>query len=176
MSELPDLELEWRLIYAVVVAGKSARFANAAVFRLRGLVPPTARPIPYLARRPHKLAAAATGRYRAIEAALLDLADLDPDLRTVVPEELERVRGIGPKTARFFVVWTRSAERYAVLDVHVLRWLRGLGYDAPRATPPSARYAELEAAFLREADRRGLTPRELDRRIWGDAATAPNVA
>jgi thermostable 8-oxoguanine DNA glycosylase len=54
----------------------------------------------------------------------------------------------------------------AALDVHILRWLNSIGHNAPRQTPQGKRYAELEAVFLAEADRRGVSPRVLDEAIW----------
>jgi thermostable 8-oxoguanine DNA glycosylase len=88
------------------------------------------------------------------------------NLQTCSPTELETIHGIGPKTARFFIIWTRPDARVAALDVHVLRWLKTLGYDAPSQTPSGKRYVELEIAFLAEADRRRVTPHILDQQIW----------
>ena len=171
------IELEWKLVYALVVAGKSARFTNAAVARLRDLVG-EAFPIQTIALDPKLLEVARTGRYGLIKRAIARvylLGDL-LDLRTCSPADLERIPGIGPKTARFFVVWTRPDAEFAVLDVHVLRWMRVNGWrNVPNATPTGRRYAELERAFLEEAGRRGQTPRELDLEIWSAAASAPNL-
>jgi thermostable 8-oxoguanine DNA glycosylase len=80
--------------------------------------------------------------------------------------EGRKIHGIGPKTSRFFILWTRPHERYAALDVHILRWLRGLGHNAPRSTPNGRKYGELEKIFLSEADKRGLSPGELDAQVW----------
>jgi len=50
-------------------------------------------------------------------------------------EDLERIPGVGPKTARFFLLYTRNV-RVAVLDRHVIRWLQqwfeGVPYPVPR--------------------------------------------
>lgn len=174
-------ELEWRLIYALVVAGKSAKFANGVIVRLRNATRKETNdlrsPIDLLAEYPELLGVAGTGRYRILEKALKRLSSMRINLETCSTEELERIPGIGPKTSRFFVARTRPGIRVAILDRHVLRWLRELGIEnVPRNTPGSPKvYARLERAFLEEADRRGVTPRELDLKIWLKAATEPNV-
>jgi thermostable 8-oxoguanine DNA glycosylase len=109
---------------------------------------------------------AKVGNYGKVFKAFHEVAFANLDLRTCSPAELEAIHGIGPKTARFFIIWTRQDARVAALDVHILRWMRNLGYDAPRQTPSGKRYAVLEAAFLAEADRRGLSPQALDAQIW----------
>ena len=157
-----DYELQARAIYSLIVAGKSAKFG-----------------MPFdIIRRLSKekgslrfwLEMARTGNYRKLTKALPALAESGVNLRTCGPEELERLHGWGPKSARFFIIWTRPESRYAALDVHVLRWMRKRGYDAPKSTPQNPKkYARLEKALLEEADRRGMTPRELDSMIW-DAA------
>jgi len=168
---MSEVELEWHLIYAIVVAGKSARFANVVIARLKEihLARGEGSPINHLVAHPEDLRAANAGRYGILEKAFLEFSRRQPELRTCHPRELERIPGIGPKTSRFFVVWTRPEARFAVLDRHVLRWMN--------ARPPKTvrEYEELEREFLEEADRRGQTPRELDLEIWRKAATAPNV-
>lgn len=173
-------ELEWRLIYAAVVAGKSAAFANAAVARLRTYgVPPEHRetPIEFLGREPElHLRAAGTGRYQTLSRMLRELRADPPDLARCAPEDLERYAGVGPKTSRFFILWTRPDANFAVLDRHVLRWLSERGYSGiPRSNPVRGVYRRIEGFFLREAAKWNLTPRELDLRIWGKAARVPNV-
>jgi len=182
---MKSVELEWRLIYSIVVAGKSARFANRVVRNLRGFVPFLTSPVEFLSVNPYVLKECKTGRYFVLNSALLYLReDMHSftlkerlDLRRCNPEKLEKIPGVGPKTARFFIAWTRPNARVAVLDRHVLRWLRENGYpDAPKKTPTGKQYLELERAFLKEAKKRGKTPRELDLEIWSAAATAPNIA
>ncbi len=166
-------ELEYRLLYSVLVAGKSAGFAEAALGRLLGvgLAEPFGVVRQFIADGglASALRTSRTGRYALLELCFCALVKVDPE--TVTVAELEQIPGIGPKTARFFILWTRPGERHAALDVHVLRWLRTLGHDAPKQTPQSARrYAELESLFLDEADRLGVTPRELDEAVWSAGA------
>lgn len=107
------------------------------------------------------------GNYTKFEQACRELIDCDLDLWTCTPMDLEKIHGIGPKTARFFVLWTREDPGdYAALDVHILRWLREQGYDAPKQTPSGRKYRELEQAFVAEAKKQGKTPKQLDAEIW----------
>jgi len=185
---MDTVDLEWRLIYSMIVTGKSAKFANSVVARMRGMLVSDMSPIGY-ARLETYISVehgrevlkgffrrARTGNYETLTRGVVAVILFGLDLRTCTPGQLEAVPGIGPKTARFFIAWTRPDARVAVLDRHVLRWMRENGHpDAPVGTPTGRRYAEIERAFLAEADRRGKTPRELDLEIWGAAATAPNV-
>jgi thermostable 8-oxoguanine DNA glycosylase len=177
-------ELQTKLIYAIVVAGKSARFANEVMEGLRAEVNSDDGELlfEFLHRQceagklRETLEQHRTGNYTKLEKAIRGLLEESFDLEEVAPEDLERIHGIGPKTARFFIVWTRPAERYAVLDVHVLRWMREHGHDVPRSTPGTPQlYRRIEGWFLEEAARRKMTPRQLDLEIWGNAARFPNV-
>lgn len=73
------------------------------------------------------------GQYTRFARALEESLQLD--LRTATLKELLSIHGIGPKTARFFLVHSRGGEDYAVLDVHILRWLRQFYPNAPQQTP-----------------------------------------
>jgi len=87
-------------------------------------------------------------------------------LSDCTPFELEQINGIGPKTARFFILHSRENVQYAALDTHILHWLRDQGYDAPKSTPTGKTYERLETIFLQEATNRSLSPSEFDLMIW----------
>lgn len=77
------------------------------------------------------------------------------------------VKGIGPKTARFFLMHSRPNQEIATLDTHILRWLASQGVpNVPKATPSGKRYLVLEKAFLDICRTMGKTPAELDLEIW----------
>ncbi|MCP4569021.1 MAG: hypothetical protein GY841_15715 [FCB group bacterium] len=168
-------ELQLRIIYSIIVAGKSASFAKKAIHRL---FPVETGETPFevirsFVRSGHlrsHLESSRTGNYTKIERALEELSTSEIDLATCTVDELEAVHGIGPKTARFFILWTRPDSRYAALDVHILRWLRKQGYDVPKSTPSGKKYAEIEKLFLSLADRIGMKPSELDAKIWADSS------
>jgi thermostable 8-oxoguanine DNA glycosylase len=116
------------------------------------------------------LQAAGLGCYNQRARSFLELAMAGLDLRACQPSELEAIYGIGKKTSRFFIMYTRpTASEAAVLDTHVLKWLHLQGHDVPSATPKGKRYNEIEGIFLEEARQRGLTALELDRQIWQGA-------
>lgn len=174
-DDVTVLYRQHQLIYSLIVAGKSASFARDAINRLFPGYPPPFKTVRGWIRRgclEQKLKAARTGNYTKLGKALRQLVSLeDLDLSQCTVADLEAVHGIGPKTARFFVLWTQPGAQCAALDVHVLRWLRSLGYDAPRQTPASRkRYHELERIFLEEAVKRNVSPADLDRKIWEASA------
>ena len=174
-------ELQSRLIYSIVVAGKSATFANAVMIRWycnreEGELPfDMARRLEGDGRLEQSFREARSGNYGKLTKAVSTLIRTELDLLTCQPQDLEKIHGIGPKTSRFFILWTRPDAKFAALDVHILRWLRLQGYDAPKATPQSGqKYAILEQAFLKEAEKRGKTARELDFEIWEAGSTGLN--
>lgn len=171
MGELPQYELECRLLYSCIVAGKSAKFADSVMHRFLTMCCIDRTPFETLrAVNKGQLDAIVrqlrTGNYSKLIQCFWELGRANLDLRTCTPEQLETIHGIGPKTSRFFILWTRPGAEYAALDVHVLRWLRSLGHNAPRSTPSGSKYAELEKVFLDECRARGKKPRELDAEIW----------
>jgi len=77
------------------------------------------------------------------------MSAVDLDLATCTLEELMSVHGVGQKTARFFLLHTRPDCQCAVLDTHILKWLRDNQVDAPQNTPTSVKqYLALEKQFL----------------------------
>ena len=181
---MSDRELQWRIIYSIIVAGKSAKFAENAIRKLfSGYDEPPFEMIK-IWWAAHTLEShlrmAKTGNYGKLATALRVLALSSIDLRTCTPADLEVVYGIGPKTSRFFILWTRPNARCAALDIHILRWLGEKGYKVPKNTPQSAKaYAVLEKAFLDEAEKLGMSPAELDKQVWtersGWATWNPNA-
>lgn len=97
------------------------------------------------------------------------------DLKTVSVEALMAFKGIGPKTARAFVVHSRPQQRYAILDTHLLKFLRHQGIMAPDKPPTPKKYLELEQAFLRIVDLGGLEVADLDLAIWNHYRETPEV-
>jgi thermostable 8-oxoguanine DNA glycosylase len=107
------------------------------------------------------------GCYNRRARTLSELARSGIDLSSCSAADLEAIWGIGPKTARFFLLYSRDdVDDIAVLDVHILRWLRARGYKVPLHTPPSgSRYREIEQLFLRHVPR-GKSVAEFDYEIW----------
>ena len=93
------------------------------------------------------LRACRVGQYGRLTKAIL--GTMKVDLRTATLDELMAIHGIGPKTARFFLVHSRENCNHAVLDVHILKFLRANGYPtAPVQTPSGKAYLFWEKVFL----------------------------
>lgn len=106
------------------------------------------------------------GKYKIIPKCLYELSRSDIDIENCTVEELEKFPGIGPKTSRYFVMYTQRNKEYAALDTHILRWLRDKGYKTPKSTPSNKRYLELEQCFLTECKKLNRNPADLDLEIW----------
>jgi len=70
------------------------------------------------------------------------------------------------KTSRCFILHSRKDSRYAGLDTHILKFLKGYGFKVPKATPAKKKYLELEQQFLYIADSQNKSPAELDLEVW----------
>lgn len=95
--------------------------------------------------------------------------------------DLMQTPGISQKSARFYLLHSRPGEKHAVLDRHILHWMRGHGVETPTNTPNDPRkYEALQQHYFRLADehtRPGATcahcahagtasPADLDFKIW----------
>lgn len=166
-----DLQRFWS--FCVIVAGKNADWASAKVGDLyRDCDRRNILPFEYLRENQHALhnllVANRIGQYHRIERALTDSLSLD--LRTCTVEDLENVWGVGPKTARFFLLHSRPGVEVAVLDTHVLRWLRERLPDEviPTSTPSQPTYKRVErlALSLMYSTFPGLTFAQADLLVW----------
>ena len=72
------------------------------------------------------------------------------------------------KTSRYFMLYTfKDAGDIAILDRHVLTFLKQKGYEVPDNTPSGKQYDNIEKIFLKEFEKSGyksLTEFDLD--IW----------
>lgn len=88
-----------------------------------------------------------------------------PNLATCTVWDLEKIKGIGRKTSRYFILHTRARANVAALDTHILKYLRDNGYLAPLATPQSNKYYYWEQIFLKLVPP-NMTVAEFDLDIW----------
>jgi hypothetical protein len=161
-------------LFGVCVAGKGARQTAAKVIAfLNHSVPVHSGDTPFsvvermIAERSlmrnlkkHKM-----GQYDRIAKAFRGMVKIDPQTCTL--EELEAIHGVGPKTARMLLLYTRKDLEVIPLDTHILKWLRAHGYNAPKSTPsPGKKYRDLELAFIAEGKKRGLSPKDWDTQVW----------
>lgn len=171
-------ELEEFLMFGILVAGKNAKVQAKKLgefLHWRGTFTPF-QYLAFLARhnsgllirsmQKHKL-----GQYNRLDGAFRGILQFKGQLKTVTVEQLESVKGIGPKTARFFVLHSRRNVQHAVLDTHILKWMKRLGYKVPKATPSKNLYRKIEAKFLVIAAQKNMSPANLDLHIWKSYAT-----
>jgi thermostable 8-oxoguanine DNA glycosylase len=167
-ENMSDRDLQLRLIFSVVVAGKNAKFASNVLENLFGNI----QQLPFdLIQHwinqgilENELRLARTGNYTKFKKCFPELIKINP--KTATLEELEAVPGIGPKTSRFYHIWIGKQTKCAALDTHVLKFLGDLGFKVPKATPTGQKYKDLETIFLNICEERHKTPNQLDSEVW----------
>lgn len=170
-----DEELQTFWLFCIFVAGRNADFAASVLEKFLRRKPEGVSPFDYLGSLldnnalHNSLVANRVGQYYRIERAIQESLSLD--LRTASVEELQKVFGVGAKTARMFVLYTRKDAKCAVLDVHILRWLRDVkGFtELPKSTPATKKqYEEVERLYLAlvHGNFPSLTLAEVDLLLW----------
>lgn len=166
-------ELEELIVFCVCVAGHNAMTTAQRLDRLFTQL--SAYVAPFYALRqcqeilPRLLRKVGIGCFNKRAEYLKDLINKGLNLRTCSVEDLEKVKGIGPKTARFFVLHSRQGVNdIAVLDTHVLKFMKDNGYDVPKSTPTGKRYRQLEIEFLKLAAQSHMNVADFDLSIWND--------
>ena len=163
-------ELEAMILFSIMVANKRAdqTYAKFEAFMAGVKMTPFewVRELIRMRRLRWMLKTVRAGQYGRIERAFR--AALNLDLRKCTVTNLEACHGIGPKTARMFLLHSRPNQRLAVLDTHILAWLRDhLVPNVPRSTPPAGKtYQRLEQALLAHCDVHGKDPAQFDLEIW----------
>lgn len=111
------------------------------------------------------LKASRLGQYNRLKQAFEQSVNLD--LRTATVADFEAITGVGPKTARFFILHTRPNQTMAVLDTHILKYLRDKGYTEQKVTPPAGKkYDALEKKVIEEAAANNMSLPDFDLHIW----------
>jgi thermostable 8-oxoguanine DNA glycosylase len=164
-----DAQLESFMVFAIAVAGKKASMTADLISKVLRGSKPEETPFDYLKRIPllDHLRFWKVGQYNRILPALLGVIKLN--LRTCTMGDLLKVHGIGPKTANFFLLHSRPNHEGAVLDTHILRWMREThGVKTPKQTPSGSRYDKLErvAMHLISTSFPKLTLADADLLIW----------
>jgi len=173
-----EAELQEFLIACIAVAGKTAKTIFPKAHQLVWESEYTAEtPFKTLINMGENLGSelrrVGMGKYNILENALYNIPrDTSLNLKTCTPEQLEQFKGIGMKTSRFFIVHSRPTTDMAILDRHILRFLKEKGYPKiPENTPVQKDYGRIEKYFLDEAKKIGKTVADLDLEIWKSAAT-----
>ena len=166
-----DDELEEFWIFSICVAGKNADTTTKVVEKLlkgRGDLSPFAyiASLTRIRRLEQRLRKARTGQYKRITRALSESLPLMHKLNSCSIDDLESIFGVGMKTSRFFLLHTRRNIEVAVLDTHILKFLRDKGYDAPKNTPSKSAYRKWEEIYLEEAKKFDIPLADLDLLLW----------
>ena len=166
-------ELELVLLFWISAAGKKATTAARALSSLLsegrerfGLCGPFSIVRAFGESLSVAMKSHGMGCYNNKSKSMLALARSGIDLKSCSVEDLEGVLGIGPKTARCFLIHSRKGVRHAGLDTHVLKYMRDRGFEVPKSTPSGRRYREIEASFLALADASGMDLADFDLAIW----------
>jgi len=179
--DLTDWQLEEVLLFWVCAAGKNGHTAAKCLHTLLSELNGYEKG-PFNALRDfinkhslpvfaEKLKEHGIGCYTIKAKTMSELVSRNVNLRTCSIEDLESIYGIGPKTARCFLLHSRKNYRAAGLDTHILKHLRSLGYDAPLTTPSSSKkYLTLERIVLSLADKAGMSPADYDLMVWNKYA------
>lgn len=170
-------ELQEFWLFCTVVAGKTASTQARLLDRFLNLLPLAETPflrIIYgiemensgLFSFEDALKESRLGQYRRLSKCFRQSVGLN--LQTCSVAQLEAIHGVGPKTARMFVMHSRPDQRHAALDTHVLKHLRANGHPhAPLVTPGNPKhYALFETAFLALSDASGMSVSEYDLHVW----------
>ena len=104
--------------------------------------------------------------YTKNRVACYNLSELPWYVSDITLDQLTQIHGVGEKTARMFMLYSRPAQNFAILDTHVLRWMKNRGHEVPKWHPTGNVYRKLEISFLNECTAAGKTPWEMDREIW----------
>lgn len=106
------------------------------------------------------------GKYTIIPKCLYELSRSGIDIENCTTDQLEKFPGIGPKTSRYFIMYTQRNKEFAALDTHILKWLKERGYKVPKSTPDRKRYSKIEQYYLDECKKLNRNPTDLDLELW----------
>lgn len=166
-----DYELELFWLFCLFVAGKNSDTASNKLSQLLEDITPWQTPFEYLHTIDifNKLVLIKSGQYNRLDRAINE--SLSINLRTCDLDDLTKIYGVGPKTARFFLLHTRPQCYYAVLDTHILKWIRNHAEysDAPKDTPQNTveyeKWSDV-AIKLMNMEYPGMNLADIDLLIW----------
>lgn len=117
------------------------------------------------------LEATRIGAWNRLERFLRQSVTQPLDLVNASVDQLQSIHGIAAAKSRLFVLCTRENARCAVLDRHILSFLRDKGHSVPESTPGSKKeYERIERLWLAEVDKSGLTPAQFNLKRWRERA------
>ena len=166
-------QLEALLVFCIAVAGKKATGMAPKVQQFLSNCPYEGGPFDRIRNMlasgtlEDNLRRVRMGKYTLLTRAFKEILERGLVASTVSVGELERIHGIASKTARFFVLHSRPHQRIAVIDTHLLKYLRTMGVPkVPPTVPKGKNYDRLERLLLAEADRLQMPMCDFDLKVW----------
>lgn len=171
--------LEEYFLFCLAVAGKKASMISVKLDDFLSARIATESPFDFVTRLDEEgrlgeeLRRVKMGKYTLLEHAYPASAALFKGrLSTAHVCELETMRGVGPKTARFFALHSRrDPGEMAVIDTHVMKYLRHLGHKVPPRMPDRKTYPRLEALMIEAARNAGMPMSQFDLAVWSHYAS-----
>lgn len=173
-----DEELQEFWLFCLAVAGKKATMMAKKVdefLKPRGSLTPY-QYVDHLVSfttLDNRLRAVKMGKYALLEKGYEQSAHKGPTwLRTASAEDIRTyVTGAGYKTSRFFTLHSRRNENVAVIDTHMLKYLKHIGApNVPDGIPNGPDYLRLEKILLAEATKKKMAMADFDLAIWSHYA------
>jgi len=121
----------------------------------------------------HSLRAVKMGKYALLKKGFEESARKGNSwFRTASAEDIrQNITGAGYKTSRFFTLHSRRNEAVAVIDTHMLKYLKHIGApNVPEGIPNGPDYLRLEAILLAEAQKKKMAMADFDLAIWSHYA------
>lgn len=166
-------EMELFAVFCMCVAGKTAVVIAQAVNSFFSGSGESGTPFEQIIKMHNKgtlrdnLIRARTGKYNYLSRGLYELATSQMDLYSCDPQDLEKITGIGMKTSRFFILHSRKNTNIAIIDTHILKYLKAKEYpNIPNTVPSGKNYLRLEHYMLEEAKNKHMSMQDLDLKIW----------
>ena len=163
-----ELQIFW--LFCMMVAGKNATTTSKGLTKLLMGRQEGELPFDYLKRQDDLydfLLSHSTGQYNRLTKGFTQSFGLD--LHNGSVSDFEAIHGIGPKSARFFVLHSRKGAVCGVLDTHIMKYLQAKTVEElPKGTPPTRVYGKYEKMFLDcvAVDFPDKTVAEADLHIW----------
>lgn len=185
-----DAELQEFWLFCLAVAGKKATMMAKKVDEFlkplnawNNMIPinkPGMTPLEFIAQLPggekgldKELRLVKMGKYALLTKGYMESANKGGQwLRTASAEDIRAdITGAGYKTSRFFTLHSRRNENVAVIDTHMLKYLKHIGApNVPDGIPNGPDYLRLEKILLAEAAKKKMAMADFDLAIWSHYA------
>jgi thermostable 8-oxoguanine DNA glycosylase len=174
-----EAELQEYLMFCLAVAGKKASMIAGKLHAFLSGMHSGEDPFQYVLRLhatsllEAELRKVGMGKYDLLGKAYPAVAEQFRGRLAHVPiSELESIRGIGPKTARYFALHSRRTPgEIAVIDTHVMKYLRHLGHKVPKRLPTRSNYGRLEGLMIAAAKASRMSMADFDLAVWSHYAS-----